>query len=471
MRGRVVQNVAALLGGRAASIVLSGAASVVLTRHLGALRYGQYSAIYAFLALFGWLSTFGFEALLPRLVAGHPALTRGLVFTSSVTSAVTSSVAMLVALVGGVGLEYPLSLLLLAATDVLLLAPVRLPGSIYQAELRQWLPVGVGIGRQTAWLFALGLLSWSGGGLLSIVAARLLLSVTEVAILLVALRTRLAEVPLGARLVRPRTLLFAAIPLALNSLAVTVYHRIDQTLLFRLVGARELGQYALAAGLVELLGALPVALMSSIFPLLVQNAAIPDRFDHYLRLTTRYLLALVPFACLVGTLAAPYVIRLLYGPEFESAATLLRILIWSEVPVALGVVLANALVAMRLQRYIPVSTVTGAVMNLSANVVWIPQFGAKAAAWVTLVSYSLAGAILFLFVPATRQVAWLAVRAALWPVALAAVLTLAALQLPGLHLQVGLSLSLYVAGLFATRSLTKEDCAKVWSLVPGKWLN
>ena len=53
MRTRVLQNTAALLGGRALSIVLAGGASIILARYLGSEKLGEFGAIYAYATLFG----------------------------------------------------------------------------------------------------------------------------------------------------------------------------------------------------------------------------------------------------------------------------------------------------------------------------------------------------------------------------------------------------------------------------------
>ena len=66
MRTRVLQNTAALLGGRGLSIVLAGGASIILARYLGSEKLGEFGAIYAYATLFGWLATFGIDSIMAR---------------------------------------------------------------------------------------------------------------------------------------------------------------------------------------------------------------------------------------------------------------------------------------------------------------------------------------------------------------------------------------------------------------------
>src|SRR4029077_16028158 len=99
--------------------------------------------------------------------------------------------------------------------------------------------------------------------------------------------------------------------------------------------------------------ALPVALMSSLFPALSESASDPQRFDRYLRESYRFLLVLAFAACAVTTpIAAPF-IELFYGKQYLTSAPLLIVLIWSEVPIFFGVALSSAIIAKGLQRYLP----------------------------------------------------------------------------------------------------------------------
>ena len=66
---RVFQNTAAQLIGRVISIGFSAATSILLARYLGKEKLGEYGAIYAYLALFGFLGSFCLEAILAREIS------------------------------------------------------------------------------------------------------------------------------------------------------------------------------------------------------------------------------------------------------------------------------------------------------------------------------------------------------------------------------------------------------------------
>ena len=76
-------------------------------------------------------------------------------------------------------------------------------------------------------------------------------------------------------------------PVALSTLAVGIYHRIDQVMLHKMVNDQVLGNYVAAVRLTELINVLPTVVMGSLFPILAQSAGDEDRFQQYLRLSFR----------------------------------------------------------------------------------------------------------------------------------------------------------------------------------------
>src|SRR4030095_6128992 len=66
---RVFQNTAAQLIGRVFGIGFSAATSILLARYLGKERLGEYGAIYAYLALYGFLASFCLEQILAREIS------------------------------------------------------------------------------------------------------------------------------------------------------------------------------------------------------------------------------------------------------------------------------------------------------------------------------------------------------------------------------------------------------------------
>jgi len=471
---RAASNTLALIGGRVAGIATTGIASVLLTRCLGASGYGQYASVQAYVSLFAWVASLGLEAILPRELAKRPQLARSLIARASTLSAGTSALAMGVALIaatkfGYAGLGLPV---LLMALDIIGLTPLRLPGAFYQADLRQWLSVSANMARQIVWVVALAALWLAHAGLVAVIVGRLVASLAEIVLLLLGLRRKLQRSPdspaAPARL--GWNLLGACLPLALTALAVSVSRRVDQVILHRLVDSTTVGRYAAAANLVELFNILPTAVMTSLFPLLVKSENSPKEFNRYVVEATRYLLICAFAAYLVVSLFGRQIMTLLFGASFTGAGDLAAILMLSVIASFAVVVMTNVVLAKHLQRFLPVATVVGAVLNLGLNLTLIPRSGAVGAAWATVISYGGVALVLIAGPRETRPLVLLAGKTTIAPALLCAAALVAALQAttsPVLRLVI--AGVIYLVGLVVSKSVRPADLRTLGSMMlPGK---
>jgi PST family polysaccharide transporter len=463
---RVFQNTVAQLIGRVISILLSAGTSILLARYLGKEKLGEYGAIYAYLALFAFLGTFCLEQILAREVSQRREKGGELFRTATLTAMVFSVAGAILAPACGPLFGYTGRmqwLIAVAALDALILPPFRLRGIIFQVEMRLWYAVAIGIVRQAMWLVAVALLAMKSAAFPMVIAARTGVGVLEVALLLLAVRR--VDLVQGARkFVKSEAwmMLREGFPLVLTTLAVGIYHRIDQVMLHKMSGDQVLGPYVIAVQLTELFSALPVALMSSLFPALAQSAKDEERFRRYLSETYRFLMVIVFAACALVTPVAAPVIELFYGKQYTSTASLLIVLIWSEVPVFFAVALGNALIAKGLQKYTPYGAVAGAIANTLLNLALIPRYGALGASWATVISYSIAGIFFLLFIGGIRPLVVMGMRIAAWPFVLALGITVG---LEYVHAAFWWKLLLagaaFAGGAWLTGSLGKQDILRV----------
>ncbi len=475
LSARIFKNVVALIGGQSLGLVLSGGATVLLARYLGASQLGEFGAIYAYVGLYAWLATLGLETILARHAAQDRENAGSILLTGVCLSAGFSLSAMTVALVlaPSFGYSRELSVLMtLAGVDVLLFAPLRLPGIVFQVDLRQWYSVGISLCRQFLWLLVLVGMAHAKASLTWIILGRTFCAFLEVAFICEAVRREgfLAR-PWRILSSEARKYVSYGFPLAMSALAVSVYQRIDQVMLHKMASDQVLGNYVASVRLTELISLFPIAVMSSLFPILSQTANDEKRFLRYLHLSFRSLMALVFGACVVVTLFSGFIVRGVYGSKFDPAAPSLAVLIWSEVPVFFGVVLNSGLVAKNLQAYLPFSTGIGAILNVALNLWLIPRWGAVGSAWATNISYTLAAMIFFLGFRATRSWTWFGLRL-LAPPCLLSVLIILVLKTvaPPAILEFVLALVLYGVGAWMLGILRSSDVNQLAHLI-GMRLN
>lgn len=468
LRTRILQNTLILMAGRGMGMVLGVATSILLARHLGAELLGKFGAVYAYVALFSWLATLSIEPVLVREASVNRANASGILATGAALCGIfslgASTIAVLLAPYVGYGGKMRI-LVFFAAIDVLALVPPRLAGVIFQVDLKQWYGVTVTVSRQFLWLVAVVALSLINAPLLYFIVGRLLTGVFEIALLFVYSAKFL---PSPRRILTHQLLPFlrSTIPLALSSLLASVYLRIDQVMLHNLSSDKGLGLYVAAVRVSELFELIPSSLLSSLAPALAVANREEERFHSFVNRIFRYMMILSGGLAVFISVGAPLIIRLLYGAEFAYSAHILSILIWSEIAIFFAAVVANVLVSGNLQRYLVYPAAFGAVLNVSLNYAFIPRYGAAAAAWATLVSYTLAWMIFLLLFERTRPLMWQGLRFAIPTVGISAGISLAAKAMPvSAWVTAGPAVVLYAACLWAMRFISFEDLDYVRSAI------
>ncbi|MED4781397.1 flippase [Brevibacillus choshinensis] len=176
-------------------------------------------------------------------------------------------------------------------------------------------------------------------------------------------------------------------PLIFSSLAIMIYMRIDQIMIGEMAGDHELGIYSVAVRLGEMWYFVPIAIVSSTFPSIVQAKQINDEL-FYERLQHLYdVMAFIGYvAAIVTTCFAPFIVTL-FGQEYSAAASLLICYIWIGLFVNLGVARSSFLNTMNYTKWHFVTSFLGCVMNVLLNLLLIPRYGAMGATIASLFSY------------------------------------------------------------------------------------
>lgn len=405
---------------RAVRLVLGVLVGLVVARYLGPAKLGSLSYAIAVITLLGFLPELGLDSVLRRELLKSPSRTSELVvsgFWLRLCAAVCGYVGLVAVVAVGVGGNAEERRLLLVL-GLILFQP-----AVYLSEL--WLQVHLHAKRSTfVQLGALGVSSvlrlglvTSGAPLVAfawVIIGELVMCATGY--LIVTRRLGLRLHAMAARAATMRWLLDEAWPLMFANLAVIIYLRIDEVMLRHLADAPTVGVYAAAVKLSELCYFVPTALATSVLSALLRArdhdaAAYTKRQQQYYDLSAAaaYLVS-VPVALL-----APLIVRLAYGADFAGAAPILSVHIWASVFVFLGVARGQWLVNEGLQKFYLAATLSGAVVNVLLNFLFIPRWGGLGAAYATVVSYALAGWIASYCHPAVRVTAHAQTRALLIP--------------------------------------------------------
>lgn len=200
------------------------------------------------------------------------------------------------------------------------------------------------------------------------------------------------------------SVLLAAWPQFLSGLLIMIYMKLDQVLLGRLASHSEVGLYSSATRVSELWYFMPMAICSSVLPQIIKQKAMGDpAYKTNLQILLDVVAALSIVISLAGALLSNQIVMILYGTNFTEAATVLRIHIWSNLFVAVGVVSSAYHLAENRQILTLQRTLVGLMANFSLNLLLIPKFGSIGSAWACVITQFCVAFLVDVFQKETRH--------------------------------------------------------------------
>lgn len=183
-----------------------------------------------------------------------------------------------------------------------------------------------------------------------------------------------------------RKLLVVGFPFALQAILGTLYFQLDALVLGALRTSAEVAYYQSAMQVVSAAMLMPVAVIQAYYPRLA--GSFSDHKSADLSLVKQMLIILAALGLCMTTLfglAAPSMIRIVYGPNMEPSGLVLRILSLVFIVRAVAGGLGICLIAIGQQQAQVVAGSVALVGSLGLNLLLVPRLGFVAAAWVNLI--------------------------------------------------------------------------------------
>jgi O-antigen/teichoic acid export membrane protein len=385
----VARNLAVVFSGRAVALTLQFLAFAIAAAYLEPALLGIYTFAIALTALFRLLPAFSFDPIVTRELAQKPEEEPALVPNAAylrLALSVVAYVALAATLVLG-GFDD-------LRTEAGLIAGLALP-MIALDTFRN--PLGVRL--RLGWTSIADVLeaTLTLGGAIVIAAtgagvfAFLWLYVAAKALngfVLLAVVARLADFDWKPQVRNWRGLLVAAAPLALATMLIAVYFRVDMVILARLKPAADVGQYGAAYRFLDTLLLVPALVMSVLQPVIARSAV-----EGRGRLQRRYWRAIQLMAvagigiAVLGAMTGERALPALPGFEdYDGAGDALAVLSVAAALSFVGTVVQTTLVATHRQRQLLYVAGAGLVVNLALNVALIPPYSYMGAAWATVIT-------------------------------------------------------------------------------------
>ncbi len=181
------------------------------------------------------------------------------------------------------------------------------------------------------------------------------------------------------------------LPLAISSVLIIFYMRIDQIMITEMLGEKANGIYSIGVKILELVYFLPMILTGSYLAAITfvkkhENEKYKAKLMQFYSIMT-YLALILTLVIAVNSF---WIMKLMYGEAYEGSGMILFIYSFSIYSTFLGVATSQYLTIERLLNVSLYRTLIGAIINIILNFYLIPKYGINGAAIASLISYTIA---------------------------------------------------------------------------------
>ncbi len=387
MLKKIVYNSGVQLVGKIAQLVSSVIAAALLTRHLGPAGYGQYTLIIALTTFLVTIGNWGTQIIGVRELS-----------TTKKRSRLFSSLIILRFILAGIAIGL--------GTVFILFSPIF--KNVQQLGLLSLILVFALIIETSFNVIFQSLLKMDRRALINIISSFLFLGFTFfflklnfqlLAPLISWIITRSVTILLAYILSKKlipwnwkpqkklvKQLFIQSLPLGTLLVLSTAYDQaIDSFVIQQYLGEQQVGFYGLAYKIYSNLVLPAYFLNNSLFPLLAKKKNFNQILVTGIKLSLLGLVGLVPLTYF----SAPKIIPLLGGNQFFASIEILQILSLSLVFAYINHLTGFSLVAINKQKTSLKIGVLALVWNLGLNLYFIPKFGIRSAAWITVTTEGL----------------------------------------------------------------------------------
>lgn len=388
---RIVDNMSWLTLDKIFRMGASLVIGIWLARHLGPEMFGALSFALAIAGILAGVGSLGLQSIVVRDSARRPERAPRIIATSVVMQATAGLIIYIatIFLVLTIGPEDNLLRLLIVIVSAQMLLQFR-------SVLSYWFESQV----QSRYTVAANSIAF---GIASVLKIALIISdspvawfaavaVGEAALAAAFLTAAFLKFGLGYQGMRvdlrmASYLLRQSWPLIISAVAVGLAMRIDQVMLGIALETREVGYYAVAVRIAEILVIPGAILASSVFPRLLSLDT--ERLNYEFVRLVRYPFYIILFAATILALGAYPLVSSAFGADFTPAAPALALLSFSIPFTYISIMSTNYLLRIKDQKEIFFRQLSGLMLNIGLNILLIPRFGIVGAAVATVLTDTL----------------------------------------------------------------------------------
>lgn len=190
-----------------------------------------------------------------------------------------------------------------------------------------------------------------------------------------------------------------------SDLMVTVFAQTDRIMLKLMIDDAATGYYSAAVTCAGMTGFVFSAIIDSIRPMAFENKKNNNEVQYEKSIVCLYsiIIYLSLLQCIVETVAAPFIIKILYGKEYSDSVGILQIIVWYSSFSYLGGARAIWILAEEKQKHLVVINLIGATLNVALNLLLIPKLGVNGAAIASVITQFFTNVVFITIYKPTRR--------------------------------------------------------------------
>lgn len=421
LRNKEIKNAGWLIGEQVFQMVLSLVVGVLTARYLGPSNYGALNYTASFVAFFMSFATLGMEGVvIKKMIAKEDA--EGVYLGSCMFLRLLSSVLSMVAvtlLVYVLNPQEEFKVLLVGLQSFqLAFRAVHILDSWFQRHLKSKY---VSIGKMVAAILVAAYKVYLLMTNKSIVWFALSNTLTDlvIAVIMYAFYKKECGQKMRVVVAAGKDVLGESYHFVLSGLVTALYGQMDRVMIGQYLEDQDVGFYTTALAVCGMWTFVPIAIINSFRPKIMELKTDGHEDAYKLRLTQLY--SFVIWLCILAAVAVVLLgdlaIRVLYGDAYRGAVSSLQIAVWFEVFSMIGTARGIWVLCENKNKYVKYYLGIGALLNLALNALLIPAWGIEGAAVATLVTQFVTAIIAPMLFKETRshtKIVWNAFTCRWW---------------------------------------------------------
>ena len=190
-----------------------------------------------------------------------------------------------------------------------------------------------------------------------------------------------------------RTVLLNSVAISIIAFLITCNYNLDIIMLkYYCVNSYDIGLYSVASTLVNMVWIIPDAFKDVLINRLSRSVS-----DKEVKLSIRYnILFCLVLIALFGAVGR-YFITLFYGIDYDGAYYYTLILLAGSIPMIYYKLINPYLLSINKKNVIIYCLMVSVVANIISNIIIIPIYGAKGAAYSSVISYTICGVLFYVY--------------------------------------------------------------------------